>query len=793
MEKPIKLVRRDLLDLEQRLCDSLHKVLHFESHALYFPLQIKQKTPEWLPEEEKLLLPLWRDGELLGVFMARKPVLVPEILPALEDIASLCLDNLELDKISRTDPRTGLATDEYLRQRLIQEADLIREAFRQDTETERTSSMGLIAVRFSGMRQIERELGYAFAKNLLQKLADVFAATLPDQALGARPGDYTFAALLPEAAHSQCFHLGEALTQAMNQVRLVDPLTGRRVGVQISAGFALYPQDMDGIRLRDMSEHAHILLHKACLAADIAHDRAKKLSLLPQVLDYGRILLEGCEIRETLPLSRVLLSLGYQAGVREGQRFSVWSERKDDPSPVCKGEVVVLEVRESESIAEILTTEDPTWSLEAGDVLKLIPAKLSNTDIVNKEDKISASNETDPLTGLLRHSDFLAQFAEIRNDCQQFGLALVHLTMHSAQNGKENVPQNADAHSEKSQTEQTMAKLADFCRKTFADQTQEGFSKKLLAGRFGLNSLIFFHPQVQSKDLQTVYTTLCTQATELFGHQVSAGLAVWPFLQFHPADILECVRKALDYALLLPPPHVGLFDSLALNISADKHSCRQDIFTAIEEYKLALLADEKNTLAWNSLGVCMASLGRLTEAQRDFEEAVRCAPQDPSPAYNLGAICQGLGEKKEATAQFQRCLELDPNHLYARVRLGQLAESIGKFDEAEKWFTSAADLHRESALPYRHLARLALRRERPDLAREQVHQALLRNPRDTASLTLMAKLYLDGGEDPQLAESLARQSVALNPDQKNAWLILAHALEIQGHQEDAQKARLHAV
>ena len=54
-------MRRDLLDCEQRLRDSLRRVIPFESHALYFPRDKGPDAPEWLPEEEKLLIPLRRD------------------------------------------------------------------------------------------------------------------------------------------------------------------------------------------------------------------------------------------------------------------------------------------------------------------------------------------------------------------------------------------------------------------------------------------------------------------------------------------------------------------------------------------------------------------------------------------------------------------------------------------------------------------------------------------------------------------------------------------------------------
>ena len=281
----------------------------------------------------------------------------------------------------------------------------------------------------------------------------------------------------------------------------------------------------------------------------------------------------------------------------------------------------------------------------------------------------------------------------------------------------------------------------------------------MLGGRFGLNSLIFFHPDLEAEPLRGLYEKLCADIASRLGVRAGVGLACWPFLDLRPSDMIEGARKALEYALLLPAPHIGQFGSLALNISADKRHCRGDVFGAIEEYKLALLADEDNVLAWNSLGVCLASLGRHAEARRFFEEAIQRTPDDPALAYNLGAVCQSLHDNEAAAEHFRTCIRLSPSHLYALIR---------------------------------HLARLALRLGKADQAREHLHQALLRNPRDVAALSLMADLYLDGGEDPELAESLARQSVALRPEYRNGWLVLSRALEVQGRLADAREALLKA-
>jgi predicted Zn-dependent protease len=77
-------------------------------------------------------------------------------------------------------------------------------------------------------------------------------------------------------------------------------------------------------------------------------------------------------------------------------------------------------------------------------------------------------------------------------------------------------------------------------------------------------------------------------------------------------------------------------------------------------------------------------------------------------------------------------------------------------------------------------------------ARELLHQALRRNASDAMALHMMADLYLDGGEDPQLAESLARHSVVLAPERASAWLTLARALDCRNLPAQAHEARLRA-
>lgn len=77
-------------------------------------------------------------------------------------------------------------------------------------------------------------------------------------------------------------------------------------------------------------------------------------------------------------------------------------------------------------------------------------------------------------------------------------------------------------------------------------------------------------------------------------------------------------------------------------------------------------------------------------------------------------------------------------------------------------------------------------------ARELLHEALVRNPQDAASMLLLANIYLDSNEDPAMAELLARKSAGLH-DKPEAWETLARALRKLGREEEARVAEAKAV
>lgn len=790
----LRLTRPDLIRYEHALKDALQVFLGFKSYSLYFPPSVSGTTRDafgeemnqavYLPGERKLLLPLALDGELLGMFVAKgAKVPAPKTtLPLLTQAATLCLSNLLLAKAAQADPVTGLANREHLVSALEREISLVQECILPGSASCLESGpepasgfFGLILLDMDYFSWVNQDYGFLFGEATLGRVGEIIAGLIPGDALAARFAEDVFAVMLPGASAKRCQDMADAIRAALVEEIFEYPVNGERLKITASAGFARYPQDLHGGQLAaPPGEQARILVHKARKTLACAKDLGRD-----QVMSFGRLLREGGQVLETLPLGRVAVSLGRSVDAKEGQRFLVWSPRFEHAAQIkrggdtrltgrypamIKGELILMEVQEDMSFAEVLHLTDPSWSMEPGDRLLLAQEPEER---FNPAPDPAAPPQRDMASGLLNHRDFIRHLTQAREGQAVFTLAIIRL------------PESAKDRAAPS--EARVQEVTALCREFFGADMQ--------GGRYSTGSLLLFVPSRDPLQLRERFAELCAAAKERLELILSVGLAGYPFLNFAKADVLDNCRKALDHSLLITQePRLAVFDSISLTISADHLFTLGDIYAAIEDYKLALLADENNLLARNSLGICLARLGRMPQAKAEFERVLRLDSKNLMALYNHGYACQRLGEDALARKAFQRCLKINPEDVYSLLRLGRMAEESGKLAVAKKYYLKAAGMPAGRGLTMRHLARLALTKGETEEAREYLHQALLHDPKDAFSMNILAKLYLDGGEDPAIAEALARQSAALRPDQKTFWKELARALEAMGKKDEAQQA-----
>lgn len=99
-------------------------------------------------------------------------------------------------------------------------------------------------------------------------------------------------------------------------------------------------------------------------------------------------------------------------------------------------------------------------------------------------------------------------------------------------------------------------------------------------------------------------------------------------------------------------------------------------------YRRALSVTRHNSRIEKNYGVTLIRLGKLEEAKRYLDDAVRDAPGWGDAYYNRGAAMEALGDFEAATRDYAMAVRLEPARAGAHLRMGSVLFRRGKFDEA---------------------------------------------------------------------------------------------------------------
>ncbi len=792
------LTGRDLIQYESLLKACFEDFFHFTAYSLTFPTTLPDSM---LPEDDsdtlcpvvkndRLLIPLQLNDKLLGVFVARgiEHATVEPVLTLLPGIARLGLTSISLYRAGISDPLTGLHNIFFLQTAMEKEIQAILASILPGPESSVDGTyracFGLIHLDLDNFKKINARFGYFFGDRLIARIGKELRDLAPEQALVSRTTGAAFIIFWPQASPARCAKLSKEITKHIAGSSYTCSISGERLDLTCTVGYATYPRDMQGNQFRHPAgEQARIILEKAQKAADTA-----KVQGGNAVFSFADILNQGGRVIEKLPLNRVLVNQGRSSDMSEGMRFLVWSREYGESNPVTgstqgevlghyppmyKGEILIQDVQEEISVGEVLYLNDPSWSLESGDKLTLT-GEETGTDTPRSGTSLSRSIQKDVLTGLYPLRDFILSWTRARAECTRFIQTLIRIRDQREQENPDLPP-----------SEKTLHTLLDLIQSIFGPDT--------LGGRYSSNCLIYFVPDLDQPTGITKARELCTAFAEKTGGELHIGMAGYPYLDFAKSDILENTKKALDHAALLQPPRAACCDSVSLNIRADRLFTRGEVYGALDEYQCALTADPDNLLARNSLGICYARLGRMEQAKKHFQTVLATDRNNLMTLYNYGCACLKTDEEDTARKAFEACLVQNPEHTFSLLRLGQMAEKNNDPDHAREIYERAGTKKDGAGMAARHLAELALKRGEEDKAREFLHQALVFDPGDALSLNLLARLYLDKGDDPEIAEDLARQSVHLRPDIPSLWAEVARALEVRGKTDEAQAATMRSL
>lgn len=279
------------------------------------------------------------------------------------------------------------------------------------------------------------------------------------------------------------------------------------------------------------------------------------------------------------------------------------------------------------------------------------------------------------------------------------------------------------------------------------------------------------------------------------GQGLRAGICVHPSGDFSKAEVLFNCRKALYHATFLDEVQVVVFDSISLNLSGDVYYGDGDLARAVSEYKRGLLLDEANINLHNSLGVTLATMNKFVEASASFAKALQLDGGNFMALYNLGLAEQARGRLDSACTYLQEALrhfdgeEVDSEVLEElRLQVGMLAAELGNHQLAIEhllaWRKVPGQGPQGGKACY-FLGRAYAEAGNLALAMEELQRALQFNEFDDRAMSLLGTVYLRAGEGDEIALTLCRKSVELEPGNRAYRLRLAEALIQCGLHEEA--------
>jgi Flp pilus assembly protein TadD len=148
-------------------------------------------------------------------------------------------------------------------------------------------------------------------------------------------------------------------------------------------------------------------------------------------------------------------------------------------------------------------------------------------------------------------------------------------------------------------------------------------------------------------------------------------LALW---RARPEAVLACVNDWLQEQ----PDHPH-----ALATCAHWLARTEDWEGAARVFQRLLRLQPNVAAHWFNAGFVHQSLGRLTQAQTDFETATQLDPQLDRAWYGLGVVRIALGDLKGAEQALRRNTELQPMGPLAWYQLAHLHRERGDHSQAD--------------------------------------------------------------------------------------------------------------
>lgn len=151
--------------------------------------------------------------------------------------------------------------------------------------------------------------------------------------------------------------------------------------------------------------------------------------------------------------------------------------------------------------------------------------------------------------------------------------------------------------------------------------------------------------------------------------------------------------------------------------------------SAPNSHTTTVRAVQDESMLHNDAGGRLFEQGNLEGAAREFREAIRLSPRNPTPHNNLGMALHVLGQPADALAEFREAVTLNPGYASAWSNLGFVFFELEQLVPAMEAWRIAVDINQQVAGTWAGLALGLFAGGHVNPAIESYRQAIHLDPR----------------------------------------------------------------
>jgi tetratricopeptide (TPR) repeat protein len=226
-------------------------------------------------------------------------------------------------------------------------------------------------------------------------------------------------------------------------------------------------------------------------------------------------------------------------------------------------------------------------------------------------------------------------------------------------------------------------------------------------------------------------------------------------------------------------------ESLARLASGQEAVRQNKLAQALTDFRAAVAADDGNHAAWYEMGRVMALQDNWQDAQAYLEKATKLEP-DAMYIMWAGIAAFERGEPDKAAERLHAALEANGKLYRARDYLGRIHEASGKPQAAAASWTQACRMYPQKSPSCLRLAKLYLRWDDIDRARQVLEQAtqIHLDPIELAQLHHHLGLIYEMAE--RWDDAIDQFTKALEQDRYVSDALLHRALAYHANGDQAQ-------